>query len=709
MKQAKIFLLMAMLAAATAAMAIPARPGVWQTIRTADGTEVRVELRGDEYAHYWQAADGRLFCEDGGTFVEVSQETIRQRQARRMLTANRRRAARRKTTIGGQHEPYLGQRRGLIILVEFGDQSFEEEHTPDLYNQIANERGFKSDLGFEGSIRDYFLEQSNGQFDLTFDVVGPVPLSNGYAHYGADDPATGEDGRPGEMVVEACRAIEDEVDFSRYDWDGDGEVEQVFIIYAGRGQNNGGGSDTVWPHEWSLSENDYGQTLSIQGMTIDTYACSAEMQRRGRIDGIGTACHEFSHCLGLPDMYDTAGSNYGMGFWDLMAHGSYNGMGFCPAGYTSYERMYAGWKQPIELSRNTTVSNMKALSEGGNSYIIYNDGHRNEYYLLENRQLTGWDQGLPGSGLLIVHVDFDERIWKNNAVNSTTHPFYNDHQRCTPISSYLAMYNEDGDSYPQHGNNSLTNYSQPYAMLYHRNSDGSYLMNKPITDITLNADGTVSFNFRNESAGRHEMREEEGINHAGALFYESFDRCNGSGGNDEKWKGNYVGQGSFRADNDGWQGDWLYGGSHCALFGRQGNNTMVTTPPFTLNGSAPLAFRCAPWEGESELLYVFQNGTNNISISPLRMFTGDWNIVRTTIEGEGETTLTFASTGRFFLDDVTVQDPSSTAIAEVDGTDGRGKQNVYRLDGTPCGTSVEKLPPGIYVRGGKKLVISERR
>ena len=129
------------------------------------------------------------------------------------------------------------------------------------------------------------------------------------------------------------------------------------------------------------------------------------------IEGIGTICHEFTHCLGLPDIYDTAyGGGYGMGYWDLMNSGSYNSNGYIPAGFTSYEKMYCGWSQPIELKNDTVITGMKPLSEGGESYIIYNDANRNEYYLLENRQKTGWDAGIPGNGLLVIHVDYDPTL-----------------------------------------------------------------------------------------------------------------------------------------------------------------------------------------------------------------------------------------------------------------------------------------------------------
>ena len=184
-----------------------------------------------------------------------------------------------------------------------------------------------------------------------------------------------------------------------------------------------------------------------------------------------------------------------------MSSGSYNGNSFSPAGYTSYERMYCGWKQPIELKNDTVVSNMKAIGDGGDFYIIYNDANRNEYYLLENRQQKGWDEALPGSGLLVLHVDYDEELWHYNLVNNTTsYDGYNTHQRCTiiPADNSLISSVEDAanDPFPYAGNDSLTNKSLPRAELYNLNPDGIHYTSKPITNIKL-TDGEISFKFQN--------------------------------------------------------------------------------------------------------------------------------------------------------------------------------------------------------------------
>lgn len=476
----------------TLAHAVPARRGLWRSLKLTDGTQVRAQLIGDEVCHYWQDADGARYVgtDSEDVFQRATDEMLSRRMAKR-----RSRNSRRVRHRAQQQQSYTGKKRGLVILVDFSNLQFQSQNDNSVFTRLLNERGF-SEGNFVGSVKDYFLDQSLGQFELDFDVVGPVTLSQTYGYYGRDVGEEGDDVRPGEMVVEACRLVDSVIDFKQYDWSGDGEVDQVFILYAGYGQADGGSTNTIWPHEWTLDEA-MGEALDIDGVTVNTYACGSELDGTGMLAGIGTICHEFSHCLGLPDMYDTRpnGSNFGMGPWDLMDQGSYNGDGFCPAGYTSYEKMVCGWQQPIELTLSRDVTLMAPLSEGGETYIIYNDNWRDEYFLLENRQATGWDSKLYGQGLLVLHVDYDETAWMDNVVNNNPQ-----HQRCTIVhadnSDGWSQRNLKGDTFPYNQNDSLTNSSRPKAELFNANVDGSFLLNKGVTNIRQNADGSVSFAFR---------------------------------------------------------------------------------------------------------------------------------------------------------------------------------------------------------------------
>jgi len=488
---------------AVGAWSVPAKPGQKRTIVLPNGQTVTATLCGDEHMHYWKTDEGATYVErKAGDFKAINvAEVTEKMQAQRMKTQARRQQRLMKAQRRiGDFGDYTGDKKGIIILAEFADSKFRDGHDQSLFNDIANEEGFTHSDGYIGSVHDYFYDQSRGLFNLTFDVVGPVQLADSVEYYGANDDA-GNDVRDGVFAADVIHAAADLVDFSDYDWDGDGEVDQVFIIYAGLGEANGGSSITIWPHEWELSDSEYGDTIMLNGVTIDTYACGPELQpsggwsSAGKLNGIGTICHEFSHCLGFPDFYDIDYSGgYGMSTWDLMCSGSHNNNGFCPPGYTSYERWMAGWDTPVELTNDTVVGSLPSLAESGQSFIIYNAGHKDEYYLLENRQKVGWDSSVAGEGLLIIHVDYDEGVWAENGPNDDPN-----HQRMIPICADNKTYrnNTGTDVYPYNSNDSLTNTSRPAATLYNANADESYYMNVAILNITQNDDGSVSFGFEN--------------------------------------------------------------------------------------------------------------------------------------------------------------------------------------------------------------------
>ena len=375
----KIFLTLALTVVALAVSAIPAKPGIIRTLTLSDGTTVKAQLVGDEHGHYWLTQDGRAYQQQEGTayFSEVSLSSVTTKAQARRSQSNARRTKRLAPRRVGEVGAITGKKKGIIILVNFSNVAFQEANTNALYQRIANEKNF-SYGDFKGSMYDYFYAQSEGQFELTFDVVGPVKVSQTQSYYGAND-SQGNDKYPAKMVIEALKLVDDDVNFADYDWDGDGEVDQVYVIYAGKGEADGGASTTIWPHEWELSSaasyGDGSGAQTLDGVRINTYACGGELNgQTGEINGIGTMCHEFSHCLGYPDFYDTDYSGgQGMFEWDLMDSGSYNGDGYQPAGYTSYERWVAGWKEPIELTTTTQVSNLKSLQEGGSAYIFHAD------------------------------------------------------------------------------------------------------------------------------------------------------------------------------------------------------------------------------------------------------------------------------------------------------------------------------------------------
>ena len=495
--------------------AVPAQR-IKKSITLADGSKVEVTFSGDEYFSYFRADDGRVFRRQRNEVYErISDEefkslinvTREKRQA-----SNARRVNKVQKHVNSISGGLYGKKRGLVILVNFSDNEFKAAHTQLFYNRYFNESGF-SDNGFMGSVGDYFLAQSYGHFGVDFDIVGPYTLPNTMAYYGtpvynSEGKRTANDIHPADMAWDAIQLADSDVDYSQYDWNDDGVVDQVFIIYAGYAEAQGADSNTIWPHEWTVAAaSNAPQTPMLDGMYINTYGCSSELMGAddtqnptGIPDGIGTPCHEFSHCLGLPDFYDTSaeGGGYGMACWDLMSAGSYNGpsglSGVCPSGYTSYERWVSGWLTPTEINSETEITGMKPLTQSPEAYILYNDKKKNEYYLLENRQLDGYDLCQYGHGLLIVHVDYDASAWTNNTVNADVN-----HQRLNLIpadNSFALNQVSDlaGDPYPGVNNNTrLTNSSTPASTLFNKNVDGTYLMNKSIENISESSDGLISF------------------------------------------------------------------------------------------------------------------------------------------------------------------------------------------------------------------------
>lgn len=473
--------------------AVPAKQGVKRVVTLADGATVELTLRGDEHYSFYSGNDGFAYRKKSLQFERFSLEEAYHEWGSRMKLANKPRRAKTRG-IGDSKGSLTGKRKGLVILMAYPDQSFSIDNPQPVFNDFFNKENY-SDFGMSGSVKDYFKAQSYGQFELDFDVVGPFVTNASMAYYGAHDGDNNDSHAP-EIIREACMRADDQVNFADYDWDGDGEVEQVFVVYAGYAEAQGGAPETIWPHEWHLAAG--GIELNLDGVKIDTYACSAELKGANGtdLDGIGTACHEFSHCLGLPDLYDTGDqNNFGMSYWDVMSGGSYNNDSRTPAGFTSYERMFAGWLTPKELSGDMTqISNMKALVDSPEAYILYNDANKNEYYLLENRQQKQFDAGLYGHGLLVLHVDYSANVWRSNMVNNTS-----DHQRLTIIPADGALTNSiaqlAGDPFPgRKGVTALTNYTEPSAAtLYNENADGRKLMNKPIDSITESEDGLISF------------------------------------------------------------------------------------------------------------------------------------------------------------------------------------------------------------------------
>jgi len=407
--------------------------------------------------------------------------------------------------------PTTGNRKLICILIGFTDKSFTKTNSDfvNLFNQLK----YTVD-GATGSVRDFFLEASYNQLDLSVDIFGPYTAANNMAYYGAND-ASGYDVKPGHLVKEACVfAYNSGANFANYDNDNDGAVDGVYVIYAGYGEENSGApANCIWAHAWSLSSSDAG-ALFYNGKIVNTYACSSELRSiiGTNITRIGVICHEFGHTLGAPDFYDTnyaTGGQYdGTGRWDLQANGSWNGSvirdGKTPAHPNPYTKIYIyNWATATTLTTPTTILCKPSLTDKTAFYRI-NTNTPNEFYLIENRQSgkSDFDGSIPGSGLLIYH--------KHATVsNNTTHP-----QRFYPVcanratailpasatSNHYGTINGAGCSFPGSANKTAFNGTTTPAMFQWTgtgtNSTGVAISDKPITNIVRNATtGDVTFDF----------------------------------------------------------------------------------------------------------------------------------------------------------------------------------------------------------------------
>lgn len=660
--------LAAMFMLAASAFAVPAKR-VKRQVQQPDGSVLTVMLRGDENFHYTSTEDGQplvqradgAYCyatlDSNGKLTASAQvahdvesrgaaelsflnyytaesqkvrslgmERAKQRNARRMARlANRgvvdasgkpvRRVMAGAT--GGEGIGVTGKRKGLVILVNFKDKKMQSKHTQAEWNDYFNKVGYNK-YGNNGSVHDYFYAQSYGKLDLEFDVIGPVTVSKNMASYGAND-AQGNDIDPAGMIKEACELAyaKEKMDMSQYDWDGDGAVDQVYVIYAGYGEAAGGEANTIWPHEWDIQGGGY--SLVLGGQRIRTYACSSELNGGYGTDisGIGTACHEFSHCMGIPDFYDTAGGGcFGMDAWDLMDYGSYGGDGYEPTGYNTYEKWVSGWIEPTILTEPCYIKNMKPLSDAPEACVVFNEANKNEYYIFENRQLKGTDVALPNHGMLVIHVDYDQKVWFDNEVNNTSN-----HQRFTvvPADNKLTSETVSGDTYPGTTKSTeLTDTSKPAATLFNANSDGRKFLGKPVTEIT-EKDGLISFTFMggvNLDAPQPKLMNMTETSFTGgwnavdgAESYTvelrekstqpSVDEAVKLSEDLSKWGEKLAVEGTIdisanldsKMQNKGWTGDKVFECPGCAKIGTAKKQGNLTSPLITDNSSASVTVR----------------------------------------------------------------------------------------------------------------------
>ena len=411
MRKYILLTLMALLTGFQLLEAVPARPGKFTVVQP-DGTRLTLERRGDEWAHWFVDASGRKLRQDeDGFFRVLTDAEVSEMHSRAALRRSVQRISQARRAFRARQNPVVGQRHFLVILVEFQDLEFQEENDSLAFVNKMNLPGYSRN-GATGSARDFYYDNSDGRFEPVFDVFGPVKMPENHSYYGANQGGVaGYDKRPEQAVAEGCRMLDDEVDFSLYDNDGDGKVDLVFMYYAGKGEASGGGANTIWPHQWELTSS--GVDLVLDGVQVDSYACSNELYG-DEMDGIGPACHEFGHAMGLPDFYDTDDSTGGLAgglySYSVMDSGSYNNDSRTPPYFNFEERMLLGWVDEsdyLEFTEAGTYTIPPIFENVAYKTITDMEG---EYFVYENRSPVGWDTYLPAHGMVVYHVDKSSRM-----------------------------------------------------------------------------------------------------------------------------------------------------------------------------------------------------------------------------------------------------------------------------------------------------------
>ena len=537
------------------------------TVSQPDGTQLTVRINGDADFNWVSTLDGVVLKQEGnGYFVAnidtngtlsssgtlahdadkrspAEQSLCKKQDVKAFLTVNTR-PERLATTrgFGGKDStsffPHTGSPRAIVLLVQFANRPFKVQPRK-AFNQYLNSMADKhQDFGNAenrntGSVKRYFSDMSGGKFKPQFDLYGPITMPKNVAYYGEGSSSME---RYRELVYDACTMMDDSLDFSKYDADKDGNVDLVYIIYAGYGESVSSIDSTLWPKAFVC-----GTEIKKDGKYVRLAGISNELNGRpdGKysstsgllINGVGLFCHEFSHCMGLPDFYPTvspqwttannkqdfdAYDNQGMEEWDVMDNGIYLYNGYSPTAYTAWEREKMGWLTIETLTREGKVE-LKSIDQGGKAYRIKNDKNTsgNEYYIVENIQAKGWNYKLPASGMMVSHVEYVPWAFSvfhggDNSVNNIKK-----HPRMTivPADGYLPssyrkvsdnsnltapymkkkQYDEQlaGDLYP--GKNNINRLTDAQNMVNYAPWTGG-MLNKPIYNVALK-NGIVTFDF----------------------------------------------------------------------------------------------------------------------------------------------------------------------------------------------------------------------
>lgn len=490
-------------------------------IKQADGNEITIRIKGDEFFHYTTTEDGYVLTPDADGILTYAKQDANGKLISTKVRANsssRRNATERKFTqsliphinfsstnmarramrsvdaptnsIPQRAFPITGTPKSLVILVNFSDLSFVTPNPKIAFTNLLNEPSYATNGG-TGSAKDYFNDNSMGVFNPQFDVVGPFTLPNPMIYYGKNENGVqGQDTLPRIMVIDACTlASASGVDFSQYDTDKNGIVDNVFIYYAGHNEAEGASVNTIWPHRWSLAN----KLRKFNNVAVYDYACTSELRSStgSNMCGIGTFCHEFGHVLGLPDYYPTNGAtHHTLSYWNIMDSGPYLNSGRTPPAYSAFDRFYLNWLIPTEIKNSGNYS-LENLSTSNKAFILTQNGNHNlsgsnpnptEFFTLENRQKSAWDFYLPGHGMLITHIQYNSTTWNSNSPNNDALAMGVDIVEADGLASSSTL---SGDPFPGTSN----------ILSYNPTLQSGIDIFKPISSIQ-ETNGLISFNLK---------------------------------------------------------------------------------------------------------------------------------------------------------------------------------------------------------------------
>ena len=496
------------------ANAVPVKPRQWKILTLADGTTVRAEAHGSEYGCWWEGDDGQCYVLRDGCFVKIDRNTLSENIEKNYKA---RRGHLRRSTIPCTTDglgslgyntqgalPSNGEWDIPVLMVEFTDAKFKSHHTQELIQDYLTKEGFKYEYNSKscGSIRDYFVDQSQGKFKPNFKLLGKVSINKSYAYYGKNPQDGGIDEKCHELPGDAMRAAKEQlqgVDFTQFskpapdNWHKAG-IPLICLLYAGEAESNKNEfPDLIWPHELDVDLDIEGIGVHLKSYFVGNELVMEEQEEGPeleRLAGIGVFCHELGHALGLPDWYCTNPAEEkkhpqddAFGYWSIMDVGCYEGDSWAPVGYTVYERSYMGWLA-LGVGKQKTLMLLTSPSGDAPGMLIpkTNGTDETEYFIVETRYPSKWYPESQGTGLLLTRYAFDSNIWDENHVS-----WDKTARRAQVITADQKKLWSNADPSNLFGNG----VNRISGLKYLSGAD----MTATITNIQKNSDGSVTFDF----------------------------------------------------------------------------------------------------------------------------------------------------------------------------------------------------------------------